>query len=153
LDHDEADGFEALRGERYLSLTTFRRNGERVATPVWFALRDGPVAYVTTDADAGKVKRLRHDTACTVAPCDVRGRVRGPEIAAVARLLDGQDAEVAREALANTYGWQWRLVGLSATMGRLIGRHRVGRVELALRPAATGDEDEQPARADRRVHQ
>jgi uncharacterized protein len=141
LDLAETPGFEVLAGERYLSLTTFRRSGASVATPVWFALRDGPVAYVTTEADSGKVKRLRHDPACTVAPCDLRGRVRGPEVRAVARFLDGQDAEVARDALASTYGWQWRLVGLTAAIGRVLGRHRSVRVELEVRPVAVGGHD------------
>ena len=120
---ERAPGFEVLAGERYLSLTTYRRSGEAVATPVWFALRDGPSAVVHTEADSGKVKRLRNDARCTVAPCDVRGRVHGPEVAATGRIIaDDAEAAASRRALARTYGWQWRAFQLVAGVRRRLGR-------------------------------
>jgi len=94
--------------ERYVALTTFRRDGRPVATPVWFAtLADGRLAVVT-DAEAGKRKRLRNDPRCTVAPCDVRGRVHGPAQDGTAEVVE--DPERMREglaALAARYGVQW----------------------------------------------
>ena len=102
---------------------------------MWFALLDGPRAVVHTEASSGKVKRLRNNPACTVAPCDVRGRVHGPEVATTAGFLDGDDASSARRALARTYGWQWRAFGLAAALRRRLGRGR-DTVELELRPAA-----------------
>ena len=137
---DADPGFEVLAGERYLSLTTYRRSGEAVATPVWFALLDGPRVVVHTEAASGKARRLRAKPACTVAPCDVRGRVHGPEVAARARLLDGeQDAEQAasaRRALARTYGWQWRAFQAFGAVRRRLGRGH-DTVELEVRPAAS----------------
>ena len=73
----------SLPRSEYVSLTTFRRTGVPVATPVW-AAPDGDALVVWTRADSGKVKRLRHTARVTVAPCDVRGRVRGPAVEGVA---------------------------------------------------------------------
>lgn len=65
---------EAITAGKYVSLTTFRKDGTPVATPVWFAL-DGDRLVVQTPAGTGKLKRLRRDTRVLVAPCDLRGRV------------------------------------------------------------------------------
>ena len=109
-----------LPASRYVSLTTFRRTGEPVATPVW-AAPDAEGLVVWTRADSGKVKRLRHTSRVTVAPCDVRGRVTGPAVAATAELLDPAEWPGAERALARRYSWQWRL---SYGSGRLAGRLR-----------------------------
>ena len=107
----------ALPASRYVSLTTFRRTGEPVATPVW-AAPDGDALVVWTRADSGKVKRLRHTARVTVAPCDVRGRVEGPAVDATAELLAPADWPAAVRVLARRYRWQW---ALSYGTGRLVG--------------------------------
>ena len=68
------DALAALAGERFISLTTFRRSGEPVPTPVWIA-RDGDTLVVTTPAESGKVKRLRHHSRVELRPCSRTGRV------------------------------------------------------------------------------
>jgi PPOX class probable F420-dependent enzyme len=105
--------------ERYVSLTTFRRDGTPVPTAVWFAtLRDGRLAIVT-DADSGKRKRLRNDPRCTVAACDVRGRVHGIEIGARAEVVEDPDGmSDGLAALAARYGMQWRAFNLGRTLRR-----------------------------------
>lgn len=65
---------EELRRGRYVSLTTFRKNGTGVATPVWYAV-EGAELYAWTRTDSWKVKRLRNDPRVEVAVCDVRGNV------------------------------------------------------------------------------
>ena len=110
----------ALPTSRYVSLTTFRRSGDPVATPVW-AAPDGDALVVWTRADSGKVKRLRHTARVTVAPCDVRGRVEGPAVEATAELLDSAGWPAAERALRRRYGWQWRL---SYGTGRIVGAVR-----------------------------
>ncbi|OMQ16216.1 hypothetical protein A7K94_0204055 [Modestobacter sp. VKM Ac-2676] len=105
-----------LPDSRYVSLTTFRRSGEPVSTPVW-AAPSGEALVVWTNAGSGKVKRLRHTTRVTVAPCDVRGRVQGPAVEASAELLDRSEWPVAARALRRRYGWQWRT---SYGTGRLV---------------------------------
>jgi predicted pyridoxine 5'-phosphate oxidase superfamily flavin-nucleotide-binding protein len=64
----------ALDGEKYLSLTTFRRDGTPVATPVWFVVDDGRV-LVWTSAASWKAKRLRRDSRVRIAACDAGVRV------------------------------------------------------------------------------
>jgi PPOX class probable F420-dependent enzyme len=82
----------ALPG-KYLSLTSFRRDGTGVATPVWF-VEDGGRLLVETDAASYKVRRIRRDPRVTIAPCTATGRLRGDPVPAWAELLP--DAEVAR---------------------------------------------------------
>jgi uncharacterized protein len=87
------DGTPAAVPGKYLSLTSFRRDGTGVATPVWFVEADGRL-LVETDAGSYKVRRIRRDPRVTVAPCTATGRLRGTPVSAWAELLP--DAEVAR---------------------------------------------------------
>ncbi|MCS6802065.1 MAG: PPOX class F420-dependent oxidoreductase [Chloroflexota bacterium] len=95
--------FPNLGASPYLSLTTFRRSGEPVATPVWFA-REGDRLVLLTRAGAGKLKRIAHTPRVLVAPCDVRGRVTGETAEGRARLLPPEQAEAARKAILKKYG-------------------------------------------------
>src|SRR4051794_41030832 len=88
---------------RYLLLTTFRRNGTPVATPVWFAVDDAHL-LVYTSATTGKAKRLRHTSRVRVAPCTSRGRPTGEEVAAVARFLPQTEAAHVDRRLNEKYG-------------------------------------------------
>lgn len=104
---DEPHPFDTLEDHSYLSLTTYRKSGERVSTPVWFA-RAGDALYVFTDVESGKVKRIRNDPRVSLAPCDMRGRVRGGSIEAAARALDEHEFALADRAFAGKYGWRYR---------------------------------------------
>jgi uncharacterized protein len=104
--------FDALGDERFVSLTTFRRSGEPVATPVWVA-RDGDALVVTTPAASGKVKRLRHTDRVELRPCDRRGRVRkGAEpVAGTATILSDEDTRARlSDAIRRKYRLEYRLV-------------------------------------------
>jgi PPOX class probable F420-dependent enzyme len=104
-----------------MTLSTFRRSGAEVATPVWFAAAGGKL-YVFTAGDSGKVKRLRHSSRARVAPSDARGRVQGAWRDATARLVTEPTAiQRAHAALRAKYGWQMRLTDL---FSRLAGRIR-----------------------------
>src|SRR5579859_5191055 len=92
----------AIAGQKYISLTTFRKTGLGVATPVWFGEEDGKL-YVMTRSDMGKTKRIRNNPQVRVAPCTVRGKVMGPEIAATARILPREDHARARAAINRKY--------------------------------------------------
>ncbi len=50
----------AIRGQKYISLGTFRKNGAKIATPVWFG-EDSDKLYVMTRSDMGKTKRIRNN--------------------------------------------------------------------------------------------
>ena len=64
---------------KYLSLTTYRRDGTPVSTPVWFVEQEGRL-FVTTGAESYKAKRLRRNPAAMVAPCTARGVPKGDAI-------------------------------------------------------------------------
>lgn len=97
----------AVRGQKYISLTTFRKNGTAVATPVWFG-EDGDKLYVMTRSDMGKTKRIRNNPQVRVAPCTIRGKVTGAEFAASARILTPEEHVHARQAINQKY-WAARL--------------------------------------------
>jgi PPOX class probable F420-dependent enzyme len=75
-----------LPSSTYVSLTTFRRTGVPVSTPVW-AAPDGDSLLVWTRSDSGKVKRLRHTTRVTCAPCTFRGHLEGPAVDGVGEFV------------------------------------------------------------------
>jgi uncharacterized protein len=96
-----------IQRRKYISLTTFRKNGAGVPTPVWFGEEDGKL-YVMTRSDMGKTKRIRNNPQVTVSPCTMRGKVTGPEIAASARILPPDEHAHARQTLNRKY-WMARL--------------------------------------------
>ena len=104
-----SDAFASLDGHQFLRLTTFRRSGEAVPTPVWFAAVDGGLG-VFTAAEAGKVRRIRREGRVLIAPCAFRGRLKGPEQEARARLVTGEAAERIHAALKAKYGWMFRMI-------------------------------------------
>ncbi len=112
-------GFHELAAERYLSLVTFRRNGNGVPKPLWIAPDDGKL-YAVTDGTSAKMKRLRVTDRVRVAACDARGKVKGEWIEGHDRRVD-DPAVMARAmtALRQKYGWQ---VGLLNFFSRLFGR-------------------------------
>ena len=100
--------FDDLAGHRYVRLNTFRRSGRAVPTPVWFA-RVGDNLYAVTGRNTGKAKRIRNNPDVAIAPSDFRGRPKGRDLRAVARLTDERNGGPADRALQNKYGWQYRV--------------------------------------------
>jgi PPOX class probable F420-dependent enzyme len=96
----------AIHAQKYISLTTFRKTGVGVPTPVWFGEQDGKL-YVMTRSDMGKAKRIRNNPQVKVAPCTIRGKVTGPEFAGagLAFFLRNSIAARVRHWIANT-GWR-----------------------------------------------
>jgi uncharacterized protein len=128
----------SLADHRFVSLTTFRRSGAPVATPVWVG-RDGESLVVLTPAGSGKVKRLRHDSRVELRPCGRFGAVAdGVEpMSAVAEVRDA-DADVvrARATIRAAYPIESRVVlGIERLVERLRGRARTPRLALHLFPA------------------
>ena len=104
----------AIRTAKYVSFVSIRKNGTPVATPVWVAplpFLGAQVFGFTIDAHSGKAKRLAHTSTVTVQPCDVRGRlVPGSQIVAgTAVVVSGDEAERVRNAIANKYGFTYKL--------------------------------------------
>ncbi|ABY34130.1 MAG TPA: PPOX class F420-dependent oxidoreductase [Chloroflexus aurantiacus] len=95
--------FANLYRHEYANLITFRKNGQPVVTPVWFAERNGKI-YVMTTASAGKVKRIRNNPQVEIGPSDRAGKPLGPTVPARARILPPDEARIARDALDDKYG-------------------------------------------------
>jgi uncharacterized protein len=97
----------AIQGQKYMSLKSFRKNGQAVATPVWFGEEDGRL-FVMTRSTSGKYKRVRNNSQVRIAPCTIRGVVTGPEFAAIARILPVEDHARARKPINRKY-WAARI--------------------------------------------
>jgi PPOX class probable F420-dependent enzyme len=96
-----------IRGQKYISLTTVRKNGMKVATPVWFG-EEGDKLYVMTISTMGKVKRIRNNPQVEVGPCTIRGKVTGEQISAHARILPVEEHKHARQTINRKY-WMARI--------------------------------------------
>lgn len=119
-----------LAREPFINVTTFKRDGTAVATPVWCAGKNGSL-LVFSEADSGKVKRIRHDPHVTVAPCSFRGKPRGPAIEADATVAD--DSEEVEALLMRKYGWMWRgYILLMAAVRRLRRQARPDSVTIKI---------------------
>ena len=104
--------FNALYDEPFINITTFRKNGDAVSTPVWFAQDMGSgILYVETGGDSGKVKRIRHTSRVTIAPCTTLGKTTGEVTEGRARIVtDVAEMFRARGALHRKYGLQRQLI-------------------------------------------
>ena len=101
--------FQALGEPKYLLLTTFRRDGTPVGTPVW-CVRDGSTLRGHTQGSSGKARRIRNNQKVTVAPCDMRGRPKGPAVVAVAQIDDAERSAQTARLVARRYGLIGRLM-------------------------------------------
>jgi len=115
----------ALGDEKYILLTTFRRDGTPVSTPVWSVSLDGGRIAFWTSSGSGKAKRLAHTERVTVTPCDARGRVKAGagSVDATARLVTGEELEEIRKRIISKYGVMTKFTKLLATVvGALRGK-------------------------------
>ncbi len=102
------DSFAELRRYQYAELTTFRKDGRAVPTPVWFAPQQDKL-YVMTPSTTGKLKRIRNNGRVLLAPCNASGKVMGTQIEAQARILPAIESSLADQALARKYGFLYRV--------------------------------------------
>ena len=124
--------FEHLAGDKYISLETFKKNGDGVKTPVWFVLHDGAL-YVYTEADSWKVKRIRNNRRVRVAACDIRGRVKGPWVDASASFVEGEERRTADKLLDRKYF-------LKVIFNVLTRLNRHARAMVKIEPTVTNDQ-------------
>jgi len=103
------NSFSSLAKQQFINLTTYRKSGQPVATPVWFAL-DGDRLVGTSQPHTGKIKRIRNNPKVAVAPSTMSGKPLGDPIDGVARLLMPEEFAAAQEALKRKYGFQFRLM-------------------------------------------
>jgi uncharacterized protein len=118
-----SDWASMLSGNTYINLETYRRNGQPVATPVWFTFDDNNnIIYVITRTETGKVKRLRNNSKVRIVPCGIRGQPKGEWLNGRATFATAEQQEIALKQRNKKYGLKARLSGLfSRTKGELIG--------------------------------
>jgi len=98
-----APTFAEVSKAKYVLLTTFTKDGRPKPTPIW-AAPDGDRLLVITEKDAWKVKRIRNTSRVTLAPCDMKGNVKGEAVEAVATILDPSQTEKVYQAIGKRYG-------------------------------------------------
>ncbi|GGU96523.1 PPOX class F420-dependent oxidoreductase [Streptomyces filipinensis] len=116
---------DRLGAGKYLLVTSYRKNGTPVATPVW-VVRDGAGLGVWTAADSFKVKRIRRRPDVLVGPCDLRGNPTGDQLPATAEITDAAGTARYRDLIARKYG----LVGRLTLLGSRLRRGRDGTVGI-----------------------
>ncbi|HYL85153.1 MAG TPA: PPOX class F420-dependent oxidoreductase [Candidatus Angelobacter sp.] len=129
-------GFAGFTGQKYLNIESFKRNGQSVKTPVWFAAEPASgldsaqaALYVYTIGVSGKVKRIRNNPQVKIAPCDMAGKVKGEWVAARAEILSGAEAKHGMQLLNKKYVPWKQLLDFFAAF------RRRERIVFVLRPA------------------
>ncbi|MCX3292455.1 PPOX class F420-dependent oxidoreductase [Streptomyces sp. NEAU-H22] len=108
---------DELGAGKYLLVTSYRKNGTPVATPVW-VVRDGDALGVWTPADSWKVKRIRNRADVLVGPCDLRGNPTGAQVPATAEICDAATTGRYRQLIGRKYGLTGRLTLLGSRLRR-----------------------------------
>jgi len=106
-----------LGTEKYVSVTTFKKSGAAVPTPVW-AVPDGDSLLIWTAGSSGKAKRIRNNPEVVVTACDVRGNTRGEGVKGVARELPAEERERVRRLIIAKYGLLARLLMITSRFRR-----------------------------------
>ncbi|EYT82445.1 PPOX class F420-dependent oxidoreductase [Streptomyces andamanensis] len=126
----DVDPVARLGAGKYVLITSYRKNGTPVATPVW-VVRDGAALGVWTAADSWKVKRIRARPDVLVGPCDVRGHPTGDQLPATAEICDRDTTARYRGLIARKYG----LIGRLTLLGSRLRRGERGTVGIRVTPA------------------
>lgn len=132
----DPSAFLALGDEHFVSLTTFRRSGAAVPTPVWVA-RDGDTLVVLTPAESGKVKRVRNSGRVELAPCGRFGRVAAGVVPLGGHaeiVADPATTERLTGVIRRAYGVEYRITML---VERIAARRQKPRVVLSITAAPT----------------
>ena len=95
---------EEIESEKYISVETYRKNGDSVKTPVWFTIKDNQIFVVTRD-QTGKVKRLKNNTQVKIATCTIKGVIKGKWISGTAEILDMEKTKEAVKRRDKKYGF------------------------------------------------
>jgi PPOX class probable F420-dependent enzyme len=116
---------DSVGNASYALVTTYKRDGTAVPTPVW-VVRDGDGVAIWTVTDSGKVKRISRNATVQVGPCDVRGRPTGDQVPGQATILDAAGSDRVRGLLRRKYG----LLGRITLWGSRIRRGANGTIGI-----------------------
>ena len=119
----DSSSAQVLKSAKYVSLITFRKSGEPVRSPVWFAqFGEDPNNYgVITETNAGKVKRIRANSKIEIQVCDIKGGVEpdAQKFSGVAHLVIGAEAVAVRKAISKRYGLTYKLFSVYYSVSSL----------------------------------
>ena len=82
-------------------LTTYRKDGGALVSPVWFRWNDGAFEVVIAEGDV-KLRHLARDPRCVLVVFEAVRPFRGVEVRGTAELVEGE-AGAARAAIAGRY--------------------------------------------------
>ena len=103
--------------EKYVSLETYKKNNQPVRTPVWFIIKDDLIIIVTRE-HTGKIKRLRNNQKVKIATCSMKGKISGPWMSGVAKILDKDKTPEIVRLRDRKYGFLAKIASvLSGTKG------------------------------------
>jgi PPOX class probable F420-dependent enzyme len=112
---------EEFSNLKYINLQTFRKNGEPVNTPVWFVILNDKI-YVLTKEFTGKVKRLKNNSNVKIAPCTLRGKLKGKWISGKADFASESEIDNIMQLRNKKYGFWSKMVGAFTTKkGKYVG--------------------------------
>ena len=99
---------DEIKSEKYISLETYRKNGQSVKSPVWFVI-ENDLLYVITRSQTGKVKRLKNNLQVKFALCTIKGKVTGEWISGTAKILDANQTKKAVKMRDKKYGFMAKI--------------------------------------------
>jgi PPOX class probable F420-dependent enzyme len=116
----------SIASAKYVSLVTLRKSGEAVPSPVWIApLADGRAGF-TTEANSGKVKRIRNNNAVTLQECTMRGKLieGAPVVSATAEVVSGAAHDEVHRSIRSKYGLIVLFIGISDLFAKVMKKPR-----------------------------
>lgn len=99
---------DEIKSEKYISLETYRKNGQSVKSPVWFVI-ENDLLYVITRSQTGKVKRLKNNLQVKFALCTIKGKITGEGISGTAKILDENQTKEAVKMRDKKYGFMAKI--------------------------------------------
>jgi uncharacterized protein len=118
---------EQFQKQSYLNIETFRKSGQGVKTPVWFA-QDGNMLYVWTQADSGKAKRIRNNGTVNIAPSTGSGQPLGEWLPAKAQTNEAPEAiKQVEKLMKKKYGIMFHIFGF---LGRMRGGDKYTAIKI-----------------------
>ena len=121
-----------LGNPKYISLETFRRDGQGVRTPVWTVAKDGKL-LVWTQGDSWKVRRARNDPRVRVAKCNMRGEIEGPWVDGVVRSISDDDE--SKMEMGRLLRRKYPLMVAFVSLVAIIRRQNTGQVVVEIEDA------------------
>jgi PPOX class probable F420-dependent enzyme len=103
------DKLSQLSRFRYINIETLKKNGSVVRTPIWFIIYEG-IIFFRTDSKSGKVKRIRNNPHVRIAPCDIRGNIKGTWFDGNAKFADTKESSMVFSMIDKKYGFLTALI-------------------------------------------